>query len=117
MFTIPDGTNPLALTSVGARDAYPAWSPDGRTMAFTRFQTDGDADIYTIRSDGTQLMRLTSGPPSEFQPAWSPDGQTLLFTKVQAGGKTDIFSMPSQGGVPINLTSTLFDDERASVVT
>lgn len=111
----PDGTNPLALTSGANNDAYPAWSPDGRTMAFTRFHPpDGDADIYTIRSDGTQLTRLTTGPPSEFEPAWSPDGQTLLFTKVQAGGKTDIVSMPSQGGVPINLTSTPFDDERSA---
>lgn len=52
VFTMnPDGTNPLALTSAGANDAYPAWSPDGRTMAFSRFQPpDGDADIYTIRS-------------------------------------------------------------------
>ena len=40
-------------------DNFPAWSPNGDLIAFTRFSED-DYDIYTIRPDGTGLKRLTT---------------------------------------------------------
>jgi TolB protein len=58
-------------------DDAPAWSPDGRQIAFVR-----DFDIYLMNADGTHQHKLASplaestGEPT---PAWSPDGKELAF--------------------------------------
>ena len=59
----------------------PAWSPDGRWIAFTS-DRDGDTKVYVMDADGSNVRRLTDntafwrgGPP-----AWSPDGQRIAFS-------------------------------------
>jgi Tol biopolymer transport system component len=51
----------------------PAWSPDGKTIAFRR-----DEGIYT--TDGPGNDRLLVGAPNPGDPVWSPDGAQLAFT-------------------------------------
>ena len=66
----------------------PAWSPDGRQIAFSGPVTDdsdGRYGIYVVNADGTGLRRLTSPRFADFDPAWSPDGQTLAFTRDNVG--------------------------------
>jgi len=67
-----DGTDAVRLTSTGhAFD--PAWSPDGRQIAF---DTGGKRSvIYVMNADGSGMRRLISGS----LPTWSPDGRRLLF--------------------------------------
>ena len=69
-----DGTG-VVQVSEGPSDAEPAWSPDGRRIAFTRFggATPG---IYVMDADGSNPVRRTTSGRS---PAWSPDGQSLAF--------------------------------------
>jgi len=56
-----------------AWDGDPAWSPDGRSIAFTR-RTD-HAQIYAMRSDGGDQRRLrgVSGSANDCCPAWRPE--------------------------------------------
>jgi WD40 repeat protein len=68
-----DGTDFFRLTSDSTRDTHPAWSPDGRRIAFSR---DQDIAIITFGEPG--LTRLTTG----FDPAWSPDGTRLVFAEL-----------------------------------
>jgi TolB protein len=56
-------------------DVDPAWSPDGRTIAFARKRDGGTPTIYLAHPDGTALRRLTRGR----SPSWSPDGRRLAF--------------------------------------
>jgi Tol biopolymer transport system component len=69
----------------------PAWSPDGRRIAFSRSTNTesngvgGAFEIYVINADGTGLRRLTrttvKRPPSladNIWPAWSPDGKQIV---------------------------------------
>lgn len=80
-----DGTGLIQLTHPGgiADDIQPAWSPDGRQIAFVRFGENGNAfdpslPLYVIRSDGSGLRLLTSDGE---RPAWSPDSKRLAFTR------------------------------------
>ena len=56
----------------------PAWSPDGRFIAFSG-QTGGMTDLYLFEIATGQTRRLTNDPFSDLQPSWSPDGSTLVF--------------------------------------
>jgi PKD repeat protein len=69
-----DGTGVVPV-SEGPGDAEPAWSPDGRRIAFTR--SGGAATgIYVMDADGSNpVQRTTSGR----SPTWSPDGVSLAF--------------------------------------
>jgi Tol biopolymer transport system component len=57
----------------------PAWSPDGRQIAFSGL-VGGFNDLFIYDLEASQLRRLTSDTFAELDPAWSPDGRTLAFT-------------------------------------
>ena len=62
----------------------PAWSPDGRKLAFvglTARTASGKCEIYVINADGSGKRRLTSTPGCENGPTWSPDGRKIAFSR------------------------------------
>jgi WD40-like Beta Propeller Repeat len=71
----PDGSGITNLTNTpGESETDPAWSPDGRYLAFVR-----NSDIYVIRADGSVLTRFTAPDPLGPGLDWSPDGGRLVF--------------------------------------
>ena len=67
------GGSRVRLTHNGVPDYEPAWSPDGRTIAFVGAYTGtGSAEIYAINADGTGFTRLTHNRVSEASPSWQP---------------------------------------------
>ena len=66
----PDGQQWRQLTTGSSNDESPAWSADGRHVAFSSTR-NGRRDIYMINTDGTGLERLTTGGTSNEDPAWS----------------------------------------------
>jgi TolB protein len=89
----PDGTGVQQITTGGGLDQGPAWSPDGRHIAFARHR-GFNVDIYVLRLNGS-TTRLTTGAAADFAPAWSPDGSRLAF--VRAIGNPDIYVMNRDG--------------------
>ena len=63
-----DGTDLRRLTTSGGNGA-PAWSPDGRWIAFVSSR-EGNPDVYIMQPDGTGLRRLTTDPRGDYSPAW-----------------------------------------------
>jgi eukaryotic-like serine/threonine-protein kinase len=59
-----------------ADETQPAFSPDGRYVAF-RSERDGGG-VFVMRSDGTGVRRLTN---SGYNPAWSPDGGQIVYAE------------------------------------
>lgn len=79
-----DGSGLSQLTDYEGVDADPAWSPDGRQVAF-RSRRDGSSDIFIMNPDGSNPINLINDPQEslddEFAPQWNPDGETFsLYT-------------------------------------
>jgi Tol biopolymer transport system component len=79
-----------------ADDATPAWSPDGRRIAFSSGR-DGDWDLYVMNADGSDVTRLTNLPGAEGDPSWSPDGTRIAFYGVGEGGNQNIYVVNADG--------------------
>ena len=63
-------TGARRLTSNPAIDASPAWSPDGRRIAFSSTRDDRNGEIYVMNADGTAPTRLTINPAIDAFPDW-----------------------------------------------
>jgi Tol biopolymer transport system component len=80
--------------SFSGRDASPAVSPDGRTIAFSS-DRDGQPRIWLKQVSGEAEAPLTSGPDD--LPRFAPNGAEILFTRPDGAG-TSLFRAPLLGG-------------------
>ena len=81
------GGNPMRLTTSKASDGSPAWSPDGRRIAFvSRRDPDTAAQLYVLPLDGGEPERLTDMPTSVSGPKWLPDGKRIVFVATVVAG-------------------------------
>ena len=73
-----DGSDLRRLTDDVALDGKPAWSPDGRELAFYS-NRGGDFQIWTVRPDGSRLTQRTEAKGSALMyPLWSPTGDRMV---------------------------------------
>jgi TolB protein len=74
----------------------PAWSPDGRRMAFTRNEDVGESttftfdDVFVMDADGSGVRQVTADEEDLWsgQPTWSPDGKELAYVRGEAIAST-----------------------------
>ncbi|TEU15029.1 MAG: hypothetical protein E3J21_14360, partial [Anaerolineales bacterium] len=77
----------------------PAWSPDGKKVAFARWRDP--RGIYIIDEDGSNEILLFGWSQAK-APAWSPDGSHIVFTRHQAGGREKDIEIFSRFTLPAN---------------
>lgn len=78
----------------------PAWSPDGRQVAFASDRS-GRYEVYVTPAAGGPARRLTSETGGATQPAWSPDGKKIAFVRFQPGA---LYVVPVAGGAAQRLS-------------
>jgi dipeptidyl aminopeptidase/acylaminoacyl peptidase len=108
-----DGTGQRRLTTSDAWDADPAFSPDGRLIAFTS-ERDGNREIYVMDADGSNQRRLTSTAGAVPDPivdsvdenaSWSPNGTQIAFDSTR-DGDLEIYVMERDGSRQARLTES-----------
>jgi serine/threonine-protein kinase len=88
------------LTFGEGLEEWPAWSPDGKQLAYVS-EVDGSRQLY-VRALGTGgERRLSREPRDHIQPVWSPDGRRLAFVRASSDTKlepNDINGWYQEGG-------------------
>ena len=100
-----DDLQPHRLTSPPADtigDFFPAYSPDGKTVAFVRLVAEGNADLYVESASGGTVRQLTFDKAYILGVAWSADGKDLVFSSHR-GGSQSLWFVPTVGAVPQRL--------------
>ncbi len=86
------------LTNYSGLQIQPAFSPDGKQVAFVWNGEKGENfDIYVKLVGGGAPLRLTSNPAAEHYPAWSPDGRYIAFCRALSD-RFEIWSISATGG-------------------
>ncbi|HEY3082007.1 MAG TPA: S9 family peptidase [Chloroflexota bacterium] len=113
-----DGTPPVQLTDGPWDDGQPAWSPDGREIAFVSDRSDerdrhfeGGA-LHVVDVANGRVRRLTNETGRARAPAWSPDGAWIAYvgsTVADEASPSDaqLWRVPSAGGEPTCLSARL----------
>ncbi len=88
------GGAPRPLTTGAKRDSDPAFSPDGRRIAFLS-NRDGSSQIWTLGLDGGEPAKATAFPTGVNGFRWSPDGASFLITSDVFPDCTDVACLES----------------------
>jgi Tol biopolymer transport system component len=96
-----DGNDQTNITnSPTTNDAYPAWSPLGDKIAFSR-KPDGTGtvwDIWLMDPDGSNMSIITFAINEDaYGPAWSPSGDQIVFHSSHDAATLDIYTINSNG--------------------
>lgn len=86
------------LTGNAGLEITPAFSPDGRQVAYSWDGNRRNLDLYIKPIDGGAPRRLTDNAAHDVHPAWSPDGQRIAFLRVFRD-KIQLVIIPVTGGV------------------
>jgi dipeptidyl aminopeptidase/acylaminoacyl peptidase len=92
LYVLDVASGTLTQLTFGDYDhAEPAWSPDGRSIAFTSNRTEEpddnyNTDIWVVSADPSQApsepIQITRGQGPDGSPSWSPDGRSIAHTSV-----------------------------------
>ena len=107
-----DGFGPQQLTTASI-NLLPAWTPDGRAIAFTTFRDGTGAHIYSVDPSNRALRTLVSTGDFATGAAFAPDGSRLLFTS-SVEENTDIYAAKPDGSGTRRLTESRGIDVSAS---
>ena len=88
-------------------EEFPAISPDGKSVAFTR-DTDGFRQIWVRLLTGGVPIQVTRDPLDHQSPRWSPDSGSLIYYSAPAAeAYGSVWQIPALGGTPRPLTHSL----------
>lgn len=100
------GRPQVPVVSSSLTDFGPAFSPDGRRIAFESGRSGDVEEIWLANADGSDPVQLTHGPGRwQGSPSWSPDGRRIAFDSRGADGFSDVWTINVDGGGLRRITS------------
>lgn len=108
---------PFSRLTFGGLDRRPAWSPDGKLIAFIR-DSGGGGNVMVHNADGSGTDRVLAHYPRQIQEvAWSPDGRWIVGrTDNSTPGAGDLVAIPATGeGRPIPVAASPFTEINPAV--
>jgi Tol biopolymer transport system component len=87
----------------------PVFSPDGKDVAFSRFEADGSWHTWTMPVNGGAAQRLTSGSVPEIYPRFTQDGKWVIYFTWAHPNR--VWKVPRAGGVPVPITPARNEDD------
>ena len=102
------GGRPRQIINVEGNEAQPAWSPDGKSIAFVSWTKTGGR-LYKVPASGGRATDLVGADALYLQPAWSRDGRRIIFLRSSAqavresgggGAPAELMWVPGSGGKP-----------------
>lgn len=99
-----DGENPRVMVESPEPIMSPAWSPDGRRIAYVSFEARR-SEIYVQDLRSGSRKRVSARPGVNGAPAWSPDGQKLAVSLSRQDGNLDIYTLDINSQLLTRLTS------------
>lgn len=123
----PMGTaKPVRLLKPDARfggvsvEMSPAWSPDGRWIAFATWSDERGGQLWKVAAAGGRPVQLTTVVGEYLNPSWSADGRSIVVAKgagaglrgegTGAGGWNEIVTVSAAGGAARTLTRVATDE-------
>jgi imidazolonepropionase-like amidohydrolase/Tol biopolymer transport system component len=100
-------------------ELFPAWSRDGRTVAFVQWTDAGLGRIAVVGAGGGSPRVVTTQPGHYARPAFSPDGRTLVFERGQGGALTSpkwgdnpgVYRVATAGGAPVRIAPDMAEPQ------
>jgi TolB protein len=103
-----DGFNPRRVTVNRSINILPAWSPDGRSLAYVSYR-QGQPDIFLASIFQGRSANLTGGKGHAYAPAFSPDGRRIAYASNRSGN-IDVWVASTDGTNPRKLTTSPASD-------
>src|SRR5438105_1873711 len=91
-----DGGGAKKLTDGKSINSYPAWSRDGKKIAWTD-RVGGGLEVYVADADGKNAAQLTKLGGTNTYAAWSPDGKRIAFHHFENNGSGTYYMMDTDG--------------------
>ena len=117
IWTLPaTGGTGKRITGLFEDARQPAWSPDGKRIAFMGYR-DGGYDIWVVAPNGSNQHKLTWGPFDDREPAWSHDGTRIAFSSDRGnrlGGSYNIWIIDLHNGELRQLTRSSAENRMPS---
>jgi len=110
-----DGTNAHNISTTPFADHDPNWSPDNFHIAFSKQDSTGHYQIYSMTASGGSLTHLSDGTADDTNPSYSADGSTIFFVRLNSvTGHHNVYKVSAAGGSQTNV-GWGFDDDQESV--
>ncbi|MGH9200773.1 MAG: amidohydrolase, partial [Vicinamibacterales bacterium] len=113
IWTVPSaGGAARRITDLFNDARQPAWSPDGKWIAFFAYR-DGGYDLWAVAPDGSNQHKLTWGAFDDREPTWSHDGTRVAFSSDRGsalGSDYNIWTLDMRDGTLRQITKNPADD-------
>ncbi len=98
-------------------DYYPAFSPDGKQLAFARANSFSATDLYVLPLSGNkEPRRLTFDGLTIVGLTWTPDSREIIFSSRLGGSTNSLWRIKATGGVPARISTVAEDVSSPAMV-